>query len=655
VKRNVEQQDLLKLYFPSNPRFSPDGGHVAYRVSRPNAGKNGYDSNIWVYDIKQDVNRKLTNSGSDSFFCWNHDGSSLIFASERNENKDEKKSKRTSFYSIELQGGEAISLFDIPHAASSIQVLDEHRYLLTAVYEPEYENPEDADFMIFEQVPFMANGKGYIGQQRTALAIYDASTRKLQRLTPPSMEVFRYALNKNKTEALIVGVDYQNVKPSENAVYRMDLFTGGMRCLSQGLSFAFSYAAWLNDAVLVTGTDHKSMGVNENLKFYILKDGQLQCLTSDLDSSLGHAVVADSHYGCPDLGGMFFHKGSGSHSEGLVYCATDVMKSRLYELTKDGHQKQLTFDTSAVVDYCVETTNGSIAFVAYEGLYPTELYLLDSGREKRLTSFNHPLFDELRLSQPIHVTVDNGQGWQLDGWYMKPANFQEGKKYPTLLHVHGGPKAAFGDIYHHEMQCWAAKGYAVIYCNPRGGDGRGSAFQDIRGRYGDLDYHDLMVFTDWCADNLHFVDGLRLGVTGGSYGGFMTNWIVTQTGRFKAAVSQRGISNWVSKFGGCDIGYYYVEDQHLGTPWQNPENPWRESPLKYAGNVKTPTLFIHSTEDFRCELNQGFQMFTALKVLGVKSRMCVFKGENHELSRSGKPRNRLARLRAISDWFDSCL
>ncbi|MDR1622368.1 MAG: S9 family peptidase [Synergistaceae bacterium] len=660
MKRNVEQQDLLKLHFPSNPSFSPEGGRIAYRVSQPNLEKNGYDSNIWVYDIKNDTHRKLTNSGAENFFCWSHDGSSLIFASKRDEskgeNKNEKKGKQTSFYSIALQGGEAALLFQVPHTVSAVLALDEHRYLLTAVYEPECcGNPEDADVMIFEQIPFMANGKGYIGQQRTALAIYDLDTRKLQRLTPPSMDVTRYALNKKKTEALIVGVDYRDVKPVENSVCKMDLFTGTAQCLSEGLSFTFVHAAWLGDRVLVTGTDHESMGVNENLKFYVLEGGQLQCLTPGLDSGLGHAVVADSNYGCTELGGAFFLREGAPRSEEIVYCATDVMKSRLYQLGKDGCPKQLTFDTSAVVDYCVEASSGRIAFVAYEGLYPPELYLLESGKEKRLTNFNRPLFDELRLSQPIHVTVDNGQGWKLDGWYMKPANFQEGKKYPTLLHVHGGPKAAFGDIYHHEMQCWAAKGYAVIYCNPRGGDGRGSAFQDIRGRYGDLDYHDLTVFTDWCVENLSFVDGSRLGVTGGSYGGYMTNWIVTQTDRFKAAVSQRGISNWVSKFGGCDIGYYYVEDQHLGTPWSKPENPWRESPLKYADKVKTPVLFIHSTEDFRCELNQGFQMFTALKVLGVESRMCVFKGENHELSRSGKPRSRLARLRAISDWFDSHL
>ncbi len=649
MKRSVEQRDLLNFHFLSNPGISPEGGRIAYRVSRPNMEKNGYDSDIWIYDIGSGANRRMTTSGAEKFFCWSFDGGSLIFASGRGASGDEKtKAGRTCFYSIDATGGEAVPLFEIPHPASAIRMLDRDRFLVTATFEPKVDNPEEADFMIFDQVPFMANGRGYIGQQRTVLALYNLRTRELTRLTPEFMDVERYFPNAGGSEALLVGSEYRDVKPSTNAVYRLDLFTGSIRRLSGERPFSFAYAAWLGEAVIVTGTDQQAMGVNENLKFYVLKNGEPECLTPKLDSSLAHAVTADSHYGCSDLSGTFFPCG-----EGLVYCATDVRKSRLYALGGDGRPGQLTFDTSAVVDYTVR--GDRVAFVAYEGLYPTELYILENGKEKRLTSFNRPLFDELRLSQPIHVTVDNGQGWALDGWYMKPVDFREGQKYPTILHIHGGPKAAFGDLYHHEMQCWAARGYAVIYCNPRGGDGRGSAFEDIRGRYGDLDYHDIMTFTEWCVKNLSFVDGARLGVTGGSYGGYMTNWIVTQTDRFKAAVAQRSISNWVSKFGGCDIGYHYVEDQHLGTPWKDVENLWKESPLKYVDRAKTPILFIHSTEDFRCELNQGFQMFTALKVLGVEARMCVFRGENHELSRSGKPRNRLARLREIVGWFDSHL
>ncbi|MDR2175689.1 MAG: S9 family peptidase [Synergistaceae bacterium] len=675
MKRHVERQDFLKFCFPSNPCFSPDGGRIAYRVSRPDRDRNGYDSDLWVYDLDGGTNRRMTASGREGCFCWTPDGTSLVFASERNgaagpeKNGKKEKDARTVFYSIATAGGEAVRLFEVPRAAKSVKMLDDRRYLLTVVCGPDQEkqNPEDADLLVFNQIPFLANGRGFVGQQRTALALYDAKTREFRRLTPPSMEVSRCTLNRSRTEALIVGVEYTDVKPLGSAVYKMDLFTGALRRLcgepdKNEDAFTFSHAAWWGDVILLSGTNRRKAGVNENLKFYVLVDGQPECLTPELDTSLSGSVVADSHYGCADLAGAFFpyeapvpENSPGPVPTGVIYCSTNVMKSRLFELDRNGRSFQITFDTSAVVDYCVWENGRRAAFVAYEGLCPTELYLWEDGLERRLTSFNRPLFDELRLSQPIHVSVDNGQGCKLDGWYMRPADFQEGRKYPAILHIHGGPKAAFGDIYHHEMQCWAAQGYAVLYCNPRGGDGRGNDFSDIRGHYGDLDFHDLMAFTDWCADNLRFIDASRLGVTGGSYGGYMVNWIVTHTDRFKAAVSQRGISNWVSKFGSSDIGYYFVEDQHGGTPWKNPENPWNRSPLKYAANAKTPTLFIHSEEDYRCELGQGFQMFTALKALGVESRLCLFKGENHELSRSGKPRSRLARLREISAWFDSHL
>ena len=650
MKCPVEHKDLLDFHFLSNPAFSPDGERIAYRVSRPDLERNGYLSDLWIADLRTATNRRLTASGAEQFFCWSTDGAHIVFASKREGAKcpHAKKGKTTRFYSIGIDGGEAEFLFEIPHAANAVQALPGERYLITAVFEPEYENPEGADMLVFEQLPFMANGKGYIGQQRIGLGIHDRAKGTFTRLTSPLLDVTRTTLNEDRSAVLIVGSDYKHVRTLDNGVYELDLVSGDCRCLSSELQYTFKHAAWSDGEVVVTATDRRSTGVNQNARIYHLREGRLGCLTPELDSSLGHAIVADSSYGCSELSGAIFESGMG-----LICCATDVMKSRICSVTPDGRLKTLTSAVSAVIDYAV--SDRRIACVAYEGLNLPELYVLEEGAERRLTAFNRPLFEELSLSQPIHVSVEGGDGWVLDGWYMRPVNFREGERYPAILHIHGGPKAAFGDVYHHEMQCWAARGYAVIYCNPRGGDGRGSAFEDIRGRYGDADYRDLMAFTDWCVKNLKFIDPERLGVTGGSYGGYMTNWIITRTNRFKAAVSQRGIANWVSKFGGCDIGYYYVEDQHLGTPWSNPEAAWAESPVRYADRARTPTLFIHSTEDLRCELNQGFQMFTALKVLGVEARMCVFKGENHELSRSGKPANRLARLREICDWFDNHL
>ncbi len=205
------------------------------------------------------------------------------------------------------------------------------------------------------------------------------------------------------------------------------------------------------------------------------------------------------------------------------------------------------------------------------------------------------------------------------------------------------------------MQYWANKGYAVLFTNPTGSDGRGSQFADLRGRFGDIDFKDIMAFVDTALQKVNFIDENRLGVTGGSYGGLLTNWIIGHTNRFKAAASQRSISSWISFSNSSDIGHTFTYN-YFGTDiWKNSTLLWDRSPLKYADQVKTPTLFLHSDEDYRCWLAEGVQMYYALQYFKVPSRMILFKGENHELSRSGKPSNRIKRLSEITGWFDKYL
>jgi len=260
------------------------------------------------------------------------------------------------------------------------------------------------------------------------------------------------------------------------------------------------------------------------------------------------------------------------------------------------------------------------------------------------------------ISNPEHFTVKVSDGEEIDAWIMKPIGYTEGEEYPTILEIHGGPKGAYGEIFFHEFQILANEGYAVVYSNPRGSSGRGNEFADIRGDYGGRDYQDLMEVMDKALETYDFIDEDKLGVGGGSYGGFMTNWVIGHTNRFKAAVSQRSISNWISKFCTTDIGYFFVKDQFAGaTPWNDMEKLWDGSPLKYADKVTPPTLFIHSEEDYRCWLPEGIQMFTALKYHDVDSRLCMFKGENHELSRGGKPEHRIRRLEEMVDWFNKYL
>jgi dipeptidyl aminopeptidase/acylaminoacyl peptidase len=205
------------------------------------------------------------------------------------------------------------------------------------------------------------------------------------------------------------------------------------------------------------------------------------------------------------------------------------------------------------------------------------------------------------------------------------------------------------------MQYWCGKGFAVLFCNPTGSDGRGETFADLRGHYGETDYRDIMSFVDTALAQNPWIDAEHVGVTGGSYGGFMTNWIVGHTQRFKAAATQRSITNWLGFNLTSDIGYTFGEDQTGGTPWNNFEGLWRQSPGKYLDQATTPLLVIHSEEDYRCYMADGIQIFYALKQKGVDARMVLFKGENHELSRSGKPKNRVRRLQEITEWMEKYL
>ena len=249
----------------------------------------------------------------------------------------------------------------------------------------------------------------------------------------------------------------------------------------------------------------------------------------------------------------------------------------------------------------------------------------------------------------------NTDGVDIDGFVMKPVGYEPGKRYPGILHIHGGPKMVFGPGFHHEMQLWAASGFFVCYCNPRGSCGKGNAFADLQGKYGEVDFQDLMEFTDEVLRRYPEIDADRMGVAGGSYGGFMTNWVIGHTDRFRCAVSQRSIANYVGDYLLSDIGYYYVPDQQLGTIWEHPERLWKASPLTYADRVKTPTLFIHADKDYRCTLANGLEMFAALKLHGVESKLCMFYGENHGLSREGKPSNRISRLSEILQWMEEHL
>ncbi|MCR4883424.1 MAG: S9 family peptidase [Clostridiales bacterium] len=283
-----------------------------------------------------------------------------------------------------------------------------------------------------------------------------------------------------------------------------------------------------------------------------------------------------------------------------------------------------------------------------------ELYSFDLQTHvlTQISHFNETALQGRYVAHPQALSVLSC-GLEIGGWVLLPRDFDPEKSYPAVLDIHGGPKCVYGPVYYHEMQLWASMGYFVFFCNPKGGDGRDNEFADIRGDYGGTDYQNIMDFTDAVLSAYPQIDPERVCVTGGSYGGFMTNWIIGHTTRFCCAASQRSISNWISFYGVSDIGAFFAEDQNAANLYDSPEKLWAHSPLKYAARVRTPTLFIHSDEDYRCPLEQGIQMYSALVDRGIPARLCLFHGENHELSRSGKPLHRIRRLQEITDWFET--
>ncbi|MBX6342038.1 MAG: S9 family peptidase, partial [Thermomicrobiaceae bacterium] len=274
------------------------------------------------------------------------------------------------------------------------------------------------------------------------------------------------------------------------------------------------------------------------------------------------------------------------------------------------------------------------------------------GRQERAVSaVNADWLAEVTLAAPERITYLGEGGVEIDGWVLKPPGFRPGVRYPLILEIHGGPHAMYGSTYFHELQVLAARGYVVLYANPRGSTGRGQEFvAAAMGDWGGVDYRDLMAGVDHVL-SLGYVDEHRLGVTGGSYGGYMTNWIIGQTDRFKAAVTQRSTCNRYNLLGTSDLVWSYGPWEFRGYPWDEPEFHLERSPISYVRRMRTPLLILHSEQDYRCPIEQAEQLFVALKLLGREVEFVRFPNESHELSRAGRPDHRVERLRRIVDWF----
>ncbi|MBN2448683.1 MAG: S9 family peptidase, partial [Phycisphaerae bacterium] len=316
-------------------------------------------------------------------------------------------------------------------------------------------------------------------------------------------------------------------------------------------------------------------------------------------------------------------------------------------------------DTRCVVDgdinlmFFSRTANtGLIALNIGTFANPADVFVFDpdSGETRQITEVNAGVLKRVHVAEREAFTVKSGNT-TVPGWIIKPPNFSKARRYPAILEVHGGPHGAYGSTFFHEFQLLAASGYVVCWSNPRGSTTYGLKYRNcINADWGNLDWKDVSKVADHLFRQ-RYVDSKRVGFTGGSYGGYMTNWAVGHTQRFRAAVTQRSVTNLESMFGtsdyGNELGFHFG-----GKPWEKMKEYRRQSPLTFVKNIKTPLLVIHSEQDLRCGIEQAEQLFTSLKVMGRETEMVRFEGESHGLSRGGRPQNRAERLRRIVGWFN---
>lgn len=648
--KHVGLKDFMDYRFLSELKASPDGHYLSFTAVNCLEEENNYQKNLYLYDTRSDKLRQMTYQGDAGAAVW-LSPDALLFPAARNQKDKEAKDKEplTVYYRLSTDGGEAEEYMKIPAAVKSLVSLGGDKFAVVARQDNDPDREEDYD--VFDEIPFWGNGRGVVNKTRSRLFLYDRTDGSLSPLVDQWTDTGCVKLAGNRL--YFTASRYTDVSRRSCSIMCYSLTGGTLETLLEEKTAAFSvqFIDVLDGRVIFLGSDGLRFGSCQSADIFLCENGSARLLAS-LPNGVGDSVSSDCKYGGGETAVVYQNE--------LYFIATSHCSSMLQKMDRDGRITTLFRPDGSVSG--LAAAGSKLYFTGMPDGCLQELYQLDNligpsaaaGNARKLSDFNGWVTAQYSLSapEPFSITSD---GVLIEGYIMKPVDFSPEKTYPGILNIHGGPRGVFGSVFFHEMQYWASQGYFVFYCNPRGSDGRGDEFADLRGRYGTIDYDDLMRFTDAVLEACPQIDPKRISAAGGSYGGYMVNWIIGHTDRFACCCAQRSISNWVSKCLVTDIGHTYDMDQQASTPWENFDLMWELSPIKYADRAKTPTLFIHSDQDYRCWQAEGLQMFTALKLHGVDARLCLFHGENHELSRSGKPKHRARRLQEITQWFDRYL
>ncbi|WP_433583060.1 S9 family peptidase [Paenibacillus amylolyticus] len=666
-QRGITAEDLYQITWVNDPTPSPQGGQLVYVSRKTNEARDGYCSHLRLLHLGSQKDRPFTSGEKDHSPAWSPDGSQLAFQRE--------VEGKSQVWIIAADGGEAQQISRLKHGVSSfLWSPDGHTLLVKSSVDMSGEeelqptDSKDNDHKlpqehIVDRLRMKSDAGGLWDGRRSHLFTISLIDAEAIPVTTGHYDVGDYAWSPDGISIAWIaqmpeeGEEHNDYTLTNHVYFAKADGSDVQQLTPEGYTFSRLAFAPDGQSIALLASD-RSYGNATLVKLYTLKvsGGELVCLSTDWDVQLNHSIVGDMRSHLTTTGPVFSRDGSS------ILCLATIHGSvRIAKFARDGSSADYILPDEREIYQFAELDNGRIVAAVADTQNPGDLYMYeqpeDPGVEPiQLTRSNPQLEDEIHLSTPETFWFNSSDGLRLQGWIMKPRGMVDGVKIPTILEIHGGPHMMYGFTFMHEFQILAAQGYAVVYINPRGGLGYGQQFVDAcRGDYGGGDYRDLMESVDYALSQYEFIDESRLGVTGGSYGGFMTNWIVGHTDRFKAAVTQRSISNWLSFYGVSDIGYFFTEDQIGGNAWDDTEKLWKHSPLAYVGNVSTPLLILHGEQDLRCPIEQAEQLYIALKRRKQTTRLVRFPGANHELSRGGHPHLRVRRLEHIAGWFNEYL
>jgi dipeptidyl aminopeptidase/acylaminoacyl peptidase len=665
-KRRITAEDLYKFRLVSGCEISPDGRHVVFEVQRVDRKTEKRYSNLWLAQTGGGRAREFTCGDQvDTQPRWSPDGRRIAFLSNR---ADEKQPQ---IYVLPFDGGEARRLTDMKGTFREFEWSPDGARLLCVfrkkdkeALEREKDGSKKKLGVVSRQITrvfYKLDNEGFLPKERWHIWVMDARTGRGAQLSDspvhdelyaswsPDGEWVVFCSNRTKdpdldpeaVDLFVVsrdGGEPRRIETPEGDTYLPRFSPDGGRIAYYGREGKGQW--WRNTGLWVVPSDGK---------------GKARNLTEPFDFEVAGSTINDM----PGTDGLSPPVWSADGNR-LYFPMARHGSTFVMAISADGDPSSLETlvdDVAVARSFRMDRDRSRAAYCRADLENPGQVFVLDlaTRRSRKLTDVNGNLLRALDLGAVEEVWITGTGGNRLQGWVLKPPGFDASQRYPSILEIHGGPQVQYGNIFMHEFYFLAANGYVVYFCNPRGSQGYGEEHtKAIWNNWGTVDYEDLMMWADY-VEGKPYIDSERMGVTGGSYGGYMTNWIIGNTRRFRAAVTQRSVSNFVSMYGSSDLNWIFQQELGDKPPWEDLENYWRQSPMKHIGEVRTPTLVIHSEQDLRCATEQGEQVYIALRKLGVDTELLLFPDEPHGLSRTGRTDRRIERLKHILRWFDTYL